>query len=123
MIHITGTWKKGSYATDAPTADFDYTYTEKTGWTEKTDSSSHPEYLPPSERMLGLSSMVMAKDNVFGPPPHGRGHKPSFVDLPESGIFHTIEAYLNEFCETLKVDTDLFDENTGLDSLGGQIIY
>jgi len=114
MIHITGTFKEGWYSTEAPTADFDYTYTEETGWSED------PNHAP--TQLEALSTVVMTKDNVVGPPPSS-GQKPSLVEPSENRIYWTIEAYLNEFCETLNIETDLFDENTGLDSLGGQIIY
>ena len=113
MIHITGTFKEGWCSTEAPTGDFDYTYTEETGW---SDDPNHP-----SSQLSALSSFVITRGNVGVPP--GSGHKPSFDEPPEIRIFRTIEAYLNEFCETLNIETDLFDENTGLDSLGGQIIY
>ena len=112
MIHITGTFKEGWYSAEAPTADFDYTYTEETGWSED------PNHAP--TQLEGLSTVVMTRDNVGVPP--GSGEKPSLVEPSESRIYRTVEAYLNEFCETLNIETDVFDD-TGFDSLGGQIIY
>ena len=111
MIHITGTFKEGSYATDDATGDFDYTYTEETGW---SDDPNHP-----ASPWGPLSAMVISRGNV-GPPP-GK-IEPSFTGPDEGQILHTIYAFLNEFCETLTIDTDYFDD-TETDDLGGQIIY
>ena len=113
MIHITGTFKEGWYSAEATTGGaFDYTYTEETGWSED------PNHAP--TQLEGLSTVVMTRDNVGVPP--GSGEKPSLVEPSESRIYRTVEAYLNEFCETLNIETDVFDD-TGFDSLGGQIIY
>ena len=113
MIHITGTFKEGWYSAEATTGGaFDYTYTEETGWSED------PNHAP--TQLEALSTVVMTRDNVGVPP--GSGEKPSLVEPPENRIYRTIEAYFNEFCETLNVETDIFDD-TGFDSLGGQIIY
>ena len=76
MIHITGTFKEGWYSTEAPTADFDYTYTEETGWSED------PNHAP--TQLEALSSVVMTWGDVGVPP--GSGHKPSFDEPPENRV-------------------------------------